>query len=62
MSSDKKDTRLHQASSKHGKLLGTLFATFAVLYASGAPAWMKLITTFPLGRYDILAFSPPPPP
>jgi hypothetical protein len=23
----------------------------------GAPAWMKLITTFPLGRYDILPSS-----
>jgi hypothetical protein len=28
------------------------------LYRNGAPAWMKLITTFPLGRYDITAVNP----
>lgn len=29
---------------------------FAVLFSNGAPAWMKLITTFPLERYDTLSF------
>jgi hypothetical protein len=28
-----------------------------VLYRSGAPAWMKLITTFPLEYYDIPPFG-----
>jgi hypothetical protein len=33
-----------------------------VLYRCGAPAWMKLITTFPLERYDTPAFEPQTPP